>query len=151
VSDVPSVICKVCGRPLARVTQISTGDEVRWEHFEQDQLQGHKPVPVDPAEGKLRGRCDFCNAEGPEYVLPVRDFTAGRRPDGMMQAYYGNWAACSSCAQLIERNAWTSLMHRRVARWEEEHGIPAPPDKKAAWAHLWRLMRRHIAGSIKPI
>jgi hypothetical protein len=127
------MVCKECRRPLEKLEERGTGN-LSWDHHEQDRLQGHKAVPVAPDDAEVRGRCDFCNTDAPAFVLPVHDFIAGK-----------------ACAELIERNAWTGL-HRRVQEcWEARHGIPEPALKKASRSHLWRLLRRNIAGSLRPL
>ncbi|MFF1701255.1 hypothetical protein [Streptomyces sp. NPDC058252] len=145
----PPKICQVCKRALARI-EAKDGAE-SWDHFPQDSLSGHKAVPVDPAGGKLRGRCDFCNADLQEelWILPVADFLAGHNPEtGRMQAYEGNWSACSECAPLIDGNRWSALVRRVGQVWEEQHGIPVPPNKVTGWGHLYRLVRKNIRGAI---
>jgi hypothetical protein len=145
------MVCKECRRPLEKLEERGTGN-LSWDHHEQDRLQGHKAVPVVADDNEVRGRCDFCNTDAPAFVLPVHDFIAGKDPrTGKDQAFEGDWAACAACAELIERNAWTGL-HRRVQEcWEARHGIPEPALKKASRSHLWRLLRRNIAGSLRPL
>jgi hypothetical protein len=147
------MVCKVCGRALERHIAKGTGEE-SWNHHEQDSLSGHKPVPVPGDSGYLKGRCDFCNDDlgAEKFTLPVRDFIAGRNPvNGKMQGYEGDWMACGNCALLIDGNQWSALIRRVQFRWEKDHQMPAPEDKKTGWAHLYRLVRRNISGSLRPI
>jgi hypothetical protein len=149
-NPLPVKVCKVCRRALERNVAAGTGEET-WEHHQQDSLSGHKAVPVDAEGGNLLGRCDFCNADlfGEKWVLPVSDFVAGRNPiNGKMQGYEGDWMACGTCAPLIDGNRWTTLIRRVQQSWEDDHGLPAPEDKKTGWNVLYRLLRRNIRGSI---
>jgi hypothetical protein len=144
------MVCKVCKRPLERNVAKGTGEET-WEHHEQDSLSGHKAIPVKPEDGKVLGRCDFCNDDlvSEKWVLPVADFLAGRSPaSGKMQGYEGDWMACGTCAPLIDGNQWNALIRRVQAAWEADHGLPAPPDKKTGWSVLYRLLRRNIRGAL---
>jgi hypothetical protein len=148
----PPMVCKTCKRPLERHVQKGTGEET-WEHHQQDSLAGHKPVPVSPEDGKIHGRCDFCNDDlvSEKFVLPVSDFIAGRNPiNGKLQGYEGDWMACGICAGLIDSNQWSALIRRVQYRWEKDHGMPAPEDKKTGWSVLYRLLRRNITGSLRP-
>lgn len=149
----PAMVCTVCGRALERNVKKSTGEE-SWEHHKQDSLSGHKPVPVPGEVGNLKGRCDFCNEDlgSEKFTLPVRDFLAGRSPvTGAMQGYEGDWMACGFCAELIDGNRWTALQRHVQECWEKVHGLPAPEDKKTGWSVLFRMVRRNISGSLRPV
>jgi hypothetical protein len=143
--------CRVCRRALAH--HIPPDGPEFWDHYPSDSLQGHRAVPVDAEVGFLRGRCDFCTSDlGSEiWILPVADFLAGLDPTtGRMQGYQDDWSACGECASLIDGNRWSALVRRTQEVWETAHGIPAPPGKVTGWSHLYRLVRRHIRGSLRP-
>jgi hypothetical protein len=147
------MVCKTCKRPLERNVARGTG-EVTWEHHEQDSLSGHKAIPVDPEDGKVKGRCDFCNQDlgAEKFLLPVRDFIAGTNPiTGKLQGYEGDWMACGTCAPLIDGNRWNVLLIRVQQCWEQDHGMDAPEDKKTGWRVLYRLLRRNITGALRPV
>jgi hypothetical protein len=122
-----------------------------WHHHDQDMLGGHKPVPIDATADEVAGRCDFCNTAAPEFVLPARSFVLGRDAHGRAQGMDGDWSCCAECAGLIDRNQWTGLLRHVQRVWEEQHGVPVPPEKALGWQHLWRALRRNISGSIRPI
>lgn len=146
----PPKVCKECRRPLEFHIEAGTG-ETSWHHHNQDMLGGHKPIPVDAGESEVKGRCDFCNSDlaGEVWILPCHDFVAGRNPiNGKMQGYAGEWSACGICAPMIDGNRWNRLLERVQEAWEADHGVPAPEDKRTGWAHLYRLLRRNISGSI---
>lgn len=62
-----------------------------------------------------------------------------------------DWAACATCAPLIERNRWTSLTSRAVAVREGRDDRLVPPEERTAIAALHRQVRQNITGSIRPI
>lgn len=147
----PPKMCKVCRRSLAH--HIPAGEPEFWDHYPSDSLQGHRAVAVDVGVGNLRGRCDFCTSDlGSEiWILPVSDFLAGVDPTtGKTQGYKDDWSACPECAELIDGNRWTALVRRTQQIWETAHGIAAPPARVTAWRHLYRLVRRHTRGSLRP-
>lgn len=148
MSDLPPKICQVCKRPLERH---DVDGVTSWHHHDQDILAGHKPVPVDADPADIKGRCDFCNADGPEYILPVRSFIVGRDVHGRNLGYEGDWSCCAACAKLIDANQWSGLLRHVQRVWEEAHGVPAPADKILGWQQLWRALRKNIGGSIRPI
>lgn len=144
-------VCGICQRALAH--HIPAGEPEFWDHYPSDSLQGHRAVPVDVGTGKLRARCDFCTLDlGSDFwVLPVSDFLAGMDPTtGRIQGYRDDWSACEECAALIAGNRWSALVLRTQQVWEEAHGIAAPPAKVTGWGRLYRLVRRHIRGSLRP-
>ncbi|MDX3260770.1 hypothetical protein PV336_16235 [Streptomyces sp. MI02-2A] len=146
----PAKVCRTCRRALERKVEAGTGAE-SWHHHNQDIMSGHKPIPVDADKVDMLGRCDFCNSDlGEEvWVLPCRDFIAGINPlTGQNQGYAGDWAACGTCAPLVDKNQWNALLRRVQKGWEDDHGIPAPEEKVTAWRVLYRLLRKNIKGAI---
>jgi hypothetical protein len=130
-------ICRVCRRVLDLYTD---RDGVRLQHtFQDGMVADHEADPVPASQMEQRGRCDFCNADFPEFEVPVRDFIV---PDLAGHASAGNWAACRPCAGLIEADRWNALLRRRD--W-------GSPEREAAARRLWRAVRRNITGSIRPI
>jgi hypothetical protein len=143
------MVCRTCKRALERMVP-KDGPEY-WAHHQQDTLADHKADPVYPTEIGVKGRCDFCNQDlGDEkWVLPVRTFIAGRDPrSGRGQGFEGDWMACGICAPLIDGNRWSALLRRAQECWEIDHDMPAPEEKRTGWAHLYRLLRRNIIGSL---
>lgn len=144
------MVCRICKRALEH--HIDKSGAESWHHHEQDILAGHKPIPATQEEVDIIGRCDFCNQDlgAEKYILPARDFVAGVDPrSGRDIGYAGDWMACGTCAPLIDGNRWSALLRRVKACWEADHGVPAPEAKKVGWAHLYRLLRKNISGSLR--
>lgn len=140
-----SRVCIVCGRIL------DYQESVGWIHSlasldpaEKD----HPPIPVLPEEAgeQTRARCDFCYADYPEYVLPVKSFTA---ITGMAESV-GDWAACEMCARLIESNQWNALQTRVRTSWEARHGEFAD-ELEREQKRLYRVLRKNITGPLRRI
>jgi hypothetical protein len=130
-------VCETCGRVLDRHPQ-------GWVHSVGDAEVGHDPVPVPQSQALVvAGRCDFCYADYPPWVVPAREFAV---MPGHMSS--GDWAACDECAALIERDQWSALVRRARAGWEARHG-PMDPAAVANLPRMYRLLRRHITGSLK--
>jgi hypothetical protein len=71
---------------------------------------------VDAAKIQVNGKCDFCFANDPGWVLPTESFeTAGRWGSD------GDWAACDSCAEHLANDDWCGLFTRAVLSWESRH------------------------------
>jgi hypothetical protein len=135
----PSV-CAVCGRVLDH------RDDVGFVHTVGDAGADHDPIPV-PVDQALvvAGRCDFCYADYPEWVIPAREFEA---LPGHMSS--GDWAACEACARLIESNQWSALQRRAAQSWLQRHGEPMAPLVLAGLPRLYRLLRKNITGTKQP-
>ncbi|MBV9354271.1 MAG: hypothetical protein JO023_01965 [Chloroflexi bacterium] len=54
--------------------------------------------------------CDFCSAPRPVWAYPAWEFAITAHGWGSA----GDWAACTLCADLIERGDWTALAVRAV-------------------------------------
>jgi NAD-dependent dihydropyrimidine dehydrogenase PreA subunit len=145
-----TMVCKICHRAL-EFHRNADGAE-SWEHFEQDAMAGHKPVPVNSKTGKLLGRCDFCNAdlETEIWFLPASDFHMATDPTtGKKHHSFGDWSACPGCASCIERNQWNALVRRQVEVWEQRHGgMTVPAVYVTAWKRMQRLLRANTTGTL---
>ena len=144
-SDPDARVCGVCGRVLDHVTFPDGSRPNFWRHTQADQPEDHQPVPVLPGEVPTRGRCDFCQAEDPTWVLPARDFDLVGLPTGSK----GDWAACDTCANLISMDRWNALLARAVASWEERHGKDSIAP--VFMGRLYRTLRKNITGAIRPL
>lgn len=133
-------VCGVCGRVLDH------REGVGFEHSVGDRAsEDHEPVPVPQSQALVvHGRCDFCYVDNPGWVVPAEDFEV---MPGQMSG--GNWAACDDCARLIESNQWSALVRRARTGWEARHG-PMPAPVSESLPRLYRLLRRHITGSLQP-
>lgn len=151
--------CAVCGRILN--VYVSPEGRRAWLHTYADLPEDHPAVPVDLGDGiSPRPRCDFCDSEQPTWELPARSFilpglsSAPVDSSGPVDscgpvdnASHGAWAACDSCAHLIDRNQWTALRHRALTAWSKAVDDPAQQavvDRQLG--RLYRQLRRNITG-----
>lgn len=58
--------------------------------------------------------CDFCSSEDPRWEYPAKTFTIPG-PGGQPYTSAGAWAACESCAALIERGDRNTLLNHYLA------------------------------------
>src|SRR4051794_33774358 len=103
--------CAVCGHVLDFVTPQG------WAHPAWLVPEDHLAVAVDPSEIAVRGKCDFCFADDPMWILPTRSFET---TEGYSSA--GDWAACDDCTAFIMSNDWVGLARRAVSSWSSRHG-----------------------------
>ncbi|MGH3985857.1 MAG: hypothetical protein ACRDTZ_00875 [Pseudonocardiaceae bacterium] len=137
------MICQTCGRVLAAKTFAE--QTVVYQHTFQDSLDHDaRPTPMPPDyEG---GRCDFCNLDHPSFTVPARSFVTPNTGYGSR----GDWAACATCATLIQRNQWTTLITRVVALAERDHGREVPT-LRTELGGLYRRLRTNITGALRPV
>lgn len=138
------VICAICNRSLYVHTN---EDGVTYLHS-LIEPEPHPVVPIMAPPGWAGGECDFCSAKPPRFELPVRDFR-GPLLDQLMSA--GAWSACEACARLIEANRWNELERHAATTFEHRHGYPLNPADQAHLRALYRRLRKHISGSLRPI
>lgn len=132
-------VCGHCGRILDHE------EGVGYYHSIGDADAGHEAVPVPQAEALVVvGRCDFCYADHPAWVVPAANFEV---VPGHMSA--GDWAACDGCKDLINANQWSTLVRRAQVGFESRNG-PMDPVVVASLPRLYRLLRKNITGSLKP-
>lgn len=145
MSDPKVFVCDICGRVL----DLRTDEQgATYVHTFQDCPADHEPVPVEAPPGYRGGRCDFCNVDHPEFVVPVRDF-----PVPGLEATHnslGDWAACAACAQLIKRNQWNALV-ARVVVLKKRAGLPISDRAVSALRAIYRRLRENIKGAVRPI
>lgn len=132
-------MCAECGRVLDHSSVAG------FVHSIGDSNAGHKAIPVPQSEALMVvGRCDFCYVDHPAWVVPAAEFEV---LPGHVST--GDWAACDACAALIEQNRWSGLVRRAQEGWEERHLQPMPDGVAASLPRLYRLLRKHITGSLK--
>lgn len=137
----PIHVCRTCGRVL------DYEEGVGYDHsLGEQRLVDHPADPVPQSEAVATvGRCDFCFADFPEWLVPARDFEV--MPGHMSD---GDWSACAECVRLIESNQWARLLRRARQSWERRHEEVMPPAMEAGLARMYRLLRKHISGSPYP-
>lgn len=138
--------CAVCGRVLDYYAP-SNGSEGYWIHSGQDLENGedHPAVPVSLAEIEAIGRCDFCNVDFPQWVVPAKSFEV--LPGSMS---HGDWGACNTCCELIATRRWETLI-RRAAENSAYKDMMPPAALKASLASLYSKLKRNITGEPIPI
>lgn len=124
-----------------------TEDGVQYEHTLQDQA-GHEPVPVTPRPNWQGGRCDFCNADHPVWVLPVKDFTVPTISD---HSSLGWWAACEKCAIMIRAGNWKALEKQAFRRLVQLSGGIVEPEGKRHIRSLYAKVRENTCGPLQPL
>lgn len=131
--------CAVCARMLDYF-QATDGGESGWQHGFVDSPADHLAVPVEPGQIHTRGRCDFCSAESPTWMIPARDFHA-------VGASYsdGGWGACEACKTLVDGDRWNTLIARVMTACD------LPPDAVTHLRRLYRALRANITGAPTPL
>src|SRR3954449_10941926 len=99
--------CAVCGHVLDFVTPQG------WAHPAWLVPEDHLAVAVDPSEIAVRGKCDFCFADEPQWVLPVASFET---PEGWGSD--GDWATCDRCSTFLDLDDWRGLELHSIHAWE---------------------------------
>lgn len=107
-------LCAVCHQVLDRLGTPFGGTQ--WIHsLEIVGKSDHVAVPVDYADVPVKCMCDFCFDEVPTgkiWTVVATDFKVpviGSMSDG-------GWAACSDCAQIADRRAWSEMVERYLAK-----------------------------------
>jgi len=141
------MICKVCRNALSLHINVESG--ASWHHEFVDQALDfdHAVEPID-APDDWRGRCDFCTAGVPEFVLPVRAFSFPDMPERMSSE---DWAACAQCAELLDRNSWNGILRRAMISHEIRHGVPLSSDQVQLLSAMYRKLRKNVTGSLRRI
>jgi hypothetical protein len=99
----------------------------------------------EPPEGPI---CDFCS-DSPIYAdYPARDFNVSQlpKPDGSKLNINSesDWAACKTCAGLIDANNWDALLDRSVETFRKKYGHRLPvAEARRSIAELHRKFREN--------
>lgn len=136
-------VCGVCGRVL------SYWEGRGWMHAFCDlRDEDHPAVPVQPEDIEFIGRCDFCQADHPTFVVPCRPFELEILPQHGSTA---DWAACEVCARLVDAGHWAKLRRRAIRAFERVAGEPVQPEVEHAIKLLYAQLRENIEGSSRPL
>jgi hypothetical protein len=80
-----------------------------------------------PAEGPI---CDFCSGTPIYASYPAKTFTAQQveNPDGKKLNInsQADWAACKTCADLVDASQWDALLQRSVKTFRVKFGGMIP-------------------------
>lgn len=129
--------CRTCSAGLNLVIIVDAGTNVHknWRHvFPAD----HPPDPVPDVEmpgTELEGVCDFCSAPNPRWGYKADNFASPAGfdvPSGTEFAYgsAGGWAACDTCADLIDADDFDALLRRALDHINATRP-PLPPELDA--------------------
>jgi hypothetical protein len=156
ISEGEEVIgCAVCGRVLnAWVPVLADGtvldSQTDYRHGLAELPEDHLPVPVPYGDlgQNQRGKCDFCAAEDPGWVVPVRTFTVDYgpgvdRPDDLSVA---NWAACDTCVRYIRKDRWDWLAEHVGQQIGAQFSLATRDEVLARIARLHQQVRQNMRG-----
>lgn len=136
-------VCAVCGRVL------SYWSERGWFHAAPELLaDDHPAVPVDHTDVPFIGRCDFCQADRPGFVIPCKPFALNVLPGHGSSA---DWAACDTCARLVDTNQWSAVLRRARIAYQHVSGAPMLHDVEATVRLLYAQVRRNVTGPSRPL
>jgi hypothetical protein len=139
-------VCAVCGRALDYYNSADPHVDSGWMHTMQDrEHEDHPAVPASLDEIEMVGRCDFCNADEPHWVIPAKTFEV--LPGSMSN---GDWAACDACCELIATRRWESLIRRAASSTVYRDTTPQAM-VKASLASLYSRLKKNITGEPYPI
>jgi len=93
----------------------------------------------------VQPQCDFCDSKDVQWTYPCQDFgVVGVNTDtgtnvGLLGSA-GAWAACETCAALIEAGRWQALAERSVATSPTAKQHKLSPDERALLIRLTKEM-----------
>lgn len=141
----PVTICRICHLTLDIRTDEDGG---KYRHTQQDASmdRDHSPAPISVEPYAGQGRCDFCNASAPEWLVPSADFEV----PGLQGIYSkGHWAACWTCALLADSSRWQQLLNRSVNSYQVRHGFADPLLRDALRRYHVELRKNILGESIR--
>ena len=100
---------------------------------------------IEPEPG--RPICDFCASSATSRLYACHNFVVPRTKHAVFQhESIGAWAACDSCAVLIDAGHWTQLTDRALRRFARIHDVP-----RSEWgkireqlAEIHQLFKQHM-------
>lgn len=130
-------VCAVCARVL------DSHPLLGWVHTYADRIpEDHPPVPVDWEQVHVRGRCDFCSAEAPAWVVPAESFQVAPG-----HGSEGDWASCDRCVTFVRRDDWAALA-RHAAHQLNSAGAGVDP---SILEGMYLVLRDHLTGQPRPL
>ena len=64
--------------------------------------------------------CDFCTSEKIFKLYRCGNFAVNNMP--VFQNGSGTWAACATCAELVDADRWPELCERSFLKFTQRHG-----------------------------
>lgn len=116
----PEMACRTCGAVLNTFTSTDHPTQVQHVHPDRPEPWDHSPQPI-PADqlAFLDRRCDFCGDEFPLLRYATSDrirLLAVSGADRLTNDYGDTWAACASCARLVEAGDPDPLWRHAIRR-----------------------------------
>lgn len=169
-ADPTWMICAVCARVLDKFNDAKTG-EVEWRHPFDVRLKGedHPVWPVPASQIAIETKCDFCFEENPQWIQPARSFgiAALNIIPGLVEkegehGSHGDWAACDTCADFLNRGDWRGLRRRALnaymARNWEADGMPKGESREQTEQMtdlmlnaFYSQLRRNLTGPVRRV
>ena len=89
--------------------------------------------------------CDFCTGGPIDKLYSCRNFIWNKRAIFVHESI-GAWAACRDCAELIDRDAWSSLTERALQCFAREHAVARYdlPAVREQLREIHQLFRQHM-------
>jgi hypothetical protein len=99
----------------------------------------------EPPEGPI---CDFCSGKEIYADYPASDFNVWQvpKPDGSKLNInsQSDWAACKTCAELIDAESWNALLERSLETFRRKYGAILPEaEMRKSIADLHRQFREN--------
>jgi hypothetical protein len=92
--------------------------------------------------------CDFCSSREIYADYPAQDFNVWQlpKPDGTKLNINSesDWAACKTCADLIDAENWDTLLERSLKAFRKKYGAMLPEaEMRRSIADLHRQFRQN--------
>jgi hypothetical protein len=100
-------------------------------------------IAIEPFPG--RECCDFCTAEPVHRLYACRNFVWLNHSIFAHESI-GAWAACETCARLVDARKWSELTERALAQLKWIHGYSASeePFFRERFREIHRLFQDHM-------
>jgi hypothetical protein len=88
--------------------------------------------------------CDFCTSEKIFKLYRCTNFVFNNVP--VFQNGSGTWAACATCAELVDAGHWTELSERSFLKFVKRHGPISRRDAiglRTQFRSIHQLFREH--------
>jgi hypothetical protein len=100
---------------------------------------------VEPFPG--REMCDFCSERLTTQLYACKNFLVPRTKTALFQhESVGAWAACRTCAELVDGERWSELTDRALSNFIKQHGVPryGHCDVREQFREIHQLFREHL-------
>lgn len=89
--------------------------------------------------------CDFCTAEPTHRFYACRNFMWMKRTMCTHESR-GSWAACETCAELVDAGRWPELTERALAQFKKIHGYSRHEERyfREEFREIHQLFKEHM-------